>query len=92
MKSNSRNEKVKQSCDQDPTSPKCQKFLDSKYRRHTDTVKQDKDDLLVTIPDERQYEEELRRELRTFCRKEPNALRCQKKVTSKRRVAILDSK
>jgi len=83
---NSRNEKVKEACDQDPTSPNCQKFLDGKYRRHTDSVHDGKEELSLTIPDEQRYEEELKREFRTFCRKEPNAFRCQKKGSSKRQI------
>jgi hypothetical protein len=66
-------------CDKDPMNSKCKKFLDGKYRRHNDAEKIPKrdDEIPGTILDEKSYEGELKRELLSFCRKEPASSRCR---------------
>src|SRR5690606_19603260 len=72
--------KVEKLCEKDPLSPKCKKFLDGKYRRHNDAEKiyRKADIELHDEKDEKSYQNELRNELTTFCRKEPDAPRCKK--------------
>lgn len=78
-----RKEKVNRQCDHDPTSPKCQKFLDSRYRRHTDVDIKAKVDPVQGMRAEKSYQEELRKELLSYCRTEPDAPRCQKIAVKK---------
>lgn len=74
-------DRIQALCDMDPMSSKCKKFLDSKYRRHVDAEKSKEEggDVLETHADEKTYRGELKRELLSFCRKEPDSYRCQKK-------------
>lgn len=72
----SRQDKVKEFCEENPTSDKCQKFLDSRYRRHSDVDRAAKIDPLNAARSEKSYKDELRRELLSFCRTEPDAPRC----------------
>jgi hypothetical protein len=71
--------KVEKLCEKDPLHQKCKKFLDGKYRRHNDaerSEKRNKQDIFHK--DDRTYEKEVKNELITFCRNEPDAPRCSK--------------
>jgi hypothetical protein len=69
---------AEQECEKDPLSEKCKKYLDGRYRKHNDAEKKDlsnREDILLET-DQKKYEQEVKNELLTFCRKNQNAPRC----------------
>ena len=72
-----RRARVKEFCDNNPGNPRCGKFLDSKYRRHSDVdreeLKEKRDRFL-----EQHNDDSGLAELRSMCRKFPDSPRCDK--------------
>jgi hypothetical protein len=74
-----RKEKVRELCERQPNLPKCEKFLDSEYRRYSDLEKDsDANKELEEIKLEQLNQREAQNELYSFCKEEPDAPRCQK--------------
>ena len=73
----SRSEKVKEFCEANPDHPKCEKFLDAKYRRFKDVEKIDDTEFDKKLKLDTELEGKARkRELLTFCRENPKSPRC----------------
>lgn len=63
-------------CEMDPTSPKCEKLLNSRYRKMKDSEKEVKD-IHFKHSDERRFTAEKLSELRAFCRINRDSPRCE---------------
>lgn len=71
-------ERIRELCEKDPNLTKCEKFLDSEYRRYSDLEKESyKNIQLEEMRLEEVYQREVNRELMLFCRKDPEAPRCK---------------
>ena len=68
--------KVKEACDIDPLDPKCEKYLDSRYRKLKDSEKEFKEDREERF-DEQRFRSQKLSELRTFCRNNSASSRCE---------------
>lgn len=77
--SNQRKEKVRELCERNPNHPKCEKFLDSTYRRYSDLEKESRENSNL---EEKRLEQlnqrEIQQELLSFCKQDPDAPRCAK--------------
>lgn len=71
-----RREKARRYCKLNPLEEKCKKFLDSEYRLLRDAEKEDRETVSHKKLDQK-YEIEIKRELITFCRKNPDSSRCK---------------
>ncbi len=67
--------RAQEKCELDPINPKCEKLLDSKYRKMKDAEKEVKD-IHFKNYDERRFKTSKLSELRAFCRLNKESARC----------------
>ncbi len=74
-----RKEKVRDLCEKNPNHSRCDKFLDAEYRRYSDVERYSKENQLMEEGrNTESHEKTIQRELLTFCRENPDAMRCKK--------------
>ena len=74
-----RKERVRELCEKNPNHSRCEKFLDSEYRRYSDIERDSEENHLME--EERtavQHDKSVQKELMAFCREDPDAPRCSK--------------